>query len=174
MVGTGILSNLTIWGHPLPIVTRHSGWWPYTVTPSIDQALHQLLTLFLNWTLSPKLTLYLEKNIFNGCGMPTEDAYSRHLVLSQFGTLKWSYVKTNLSWTCLVSGLWVSNIPRFFCFACIFHALKGNSRRAEKEENSNWKDDVAAATSGRLPKYKSKPHYSHEGTLYGLTSCILE
>ena len=25
--------------------------------------------------------------------------------------------KTNLSWTCLVSGLWVSNIPRYFCFA---------------------------------------------------------
>ena len=30
---------------------RHSGWWPSTVTPSIDQALHQLLTLLLIWTL---------------------------------------------------------------------------------------------------------------------------
>ena len=40
----------TIWGCPLPNVTRHSGWWPSTVTHSIDQALHQFLTLLLIWT----------------------------------------------------------------------------------------------------------------------------
>ena len=51
--------------------------------------------------------------------MPTEDAYSSgHLILSNFGTCKCSNVETNLSWTCLVSGLWVSKIPRYFCFAC--------------------------------------------------------
>ena len=45
-------------------------------------------------------------NICNGCGMPTEDAYlSGHLVLSHIGTCKCSNVETNLSWTCLVSGL---------------------------------------------------------------------
>ena len=44
-------------------------------------------------------------NICNGCGMPTEDAYSSgHLVLSHFGTCMCSNVETNLSWTCLVSG----------------------------------------------------------------------
>ena len=38
--------------------------------------------------------------------MPTEDAYSSgHLVLSHFGTCMCSNVETNLSWTCLVSGL---------------------------------------------------------------------
>ena len=26
-------------------VTRHSGWWPHTVTPSIDRTLHQFLTI---------------------------------------------------------------------------------------------------------------------------------
>ena len=46
------------------------------------------------------------RNICNGCGMPTEDACSsEHLVLSHFGTCKYSNVETNLSWTCLVSGL---------------------------------------------------------------------
>ena len=37
---------------------------------------------------------------------PIEDAYSSgHLVLSHFGTCMCSNVKTNLSWTCLNSGL---------------------------------------------------------------------
>ena len=30
---------------PLPNVTRHSGWWPHTVTPSINRTLHQFLTI---------------------------------------------------------------------------------------------------------------------------------
>ena len=30
---------------PLPIVTRYCGGWPYTVTPSIDETLHQFLTV---------------------------------------------------------------------------------------------------------------------------------
>ena len=46
------------------------------------------------------------KGICNGCGMPTGDANSSgHLVLSHFGTCMCSNVETNLSWTCLVSGL---------------------------------------------------------------------
>ena len=28
-----------------PNVTRHSGWWPHTVKPSIDRTLHQFLTI---------------------------------------------------------------------------------------------------------------------------------
>ena len=48
------------------------------------------------------------------------DAYaSGHLVLSHFGTCICSYVETNLSWTCLVSGLRLSNIPRYFYFYVI-------------------------------------------------------
>ena len=39
-------SYQTIWGSPLPNVTRHSGGWPYTVTPSTDETLHQFLTLY--------------------------------------------------------------------------------------------------------------------------------
>ena len=38
-------SHQAIWGPPLPNVTRHSGWWPHTVTPSIDRTLHQFLTI---------------------------------------------------------------------------------------------------------------------------------
>ena len=79
--------------------------------PPIDQALNQFLTIKLIWTLLPNLTFYpfarcFHRNICNGCGMPTEDAYSSgHLVLSHFGTCKCSNVETNTSWTCLVSGL---------------------------------------------------------------------
>ena len=38
-------SYQTIWGPPLPNVSRHSGWWPNTVTPYIDRTLHQFLTI---------------------------------------------------------------------------------------------------------------------------------
>ena len=49
----------------------------------------------------------------------TEDAYSSgHLVLSHFGTCMCSNVETNLSWTCLVSGLLNFEHPSvlLFCF----------------------------------------------------------
>ena len=48
-----------IWGSPLPNLTRHSIGWPYTVTPSIDETLHQFLTPLLIWTLLPNLTFHL-------------------------------------------------------------------------------------------------------------------
>ena len=43
MVGTGILPNNM--RSPLPNVARQSGWWPHTVTLSIDRTLHQFLTI---------------------------------------------------------------------------------------------------------------------------------
>ena len=92
-----------------PNVTRHSGWWPHTLTPSIDRTLHQFLTitdlyLITEFDFLPNCARF-PQNICNGCGMPTEDAYSSgHLVLSHFGTCMCSNVETNLSWTCLVSG----------------------------------------------------------------------
>ena len=69
-----------------------------------------------------RLKLLFRKFICNGCGMPTEDAYSSgHLVLSHFGTCMCSNVKTNLSWTCLVSGLLNFEHPSvlLFCFTKI-------------------------------------------------------
>ena len=47
------------------------------------------------------------KNIFNGYGMPTEDAYSSgNHVISHFG-FAWCDVETNLSKSCNVFGLWI-------------------------------------------------------------------
>ena len=100
----------TVWGPPLPNVTRHSRWWPHRVTASIDRTLHQFLTitdldLITEFDFLPNCARF-PQNICNGCGMPTEDAYSSgHLVLSHFGTCMCSNVETNLSWTCLLSGL---------------------------------------------------------------------
>ena len=49
--------------------------------------------------------------------MPTEDAYSSgHLVLSHFGTYKCFNVETNVSWTCLVSGLLSFEHPSVLLF----------------------------------------------------------
>ena len=51
MVGTGILPN-NMRGSPLPNVTRHSGWWPHTVTPYIDRTLHHFWPLLI-WIFLP-------------------------------------------------------------------------------------------------------------------------
>ena len=50
-------SHQTLWSLPLSNVTWHSGTWPYTMTPSIDQTLQQFSNLLPNWTLIPILTL---------------------------------------------------------------------------------------------------------------------
>ena len=50
-------SHQTLWSLSLPNVTWHSGTWPYTMTPSVDQALHQFANLLPNWTLLPILAL---------------------------------------------------------------------------------------------------------------------
>ena len=61
-----------------------------------------------------------QQNICNGCGMPTGDADSSgHLVLSHFGTCMCSNVETNLSWTCLVSGLLNFEHPSVLLFCLI-------------------------------------------------------
>ena len=94
------------------------------MTPSIDRTLHQFLTitdldLITEFDFLPNCARF-PYNICNRCSMPTEDAYSsRHLVLSHFGTCMCSNVETNLSWTCLVSGLLNFEHPSvlLFCFA---------------------------------------------------------
>ena len=102
--------------------TRHSGWWPSTVTPSIDQAFHQFLTLLLIWTLLPNLTFNLIARGF-------------HRTFETGATCKQRTLTPADTWSCPTLGLasvlmlrpispelvlfadfWVSNIPRYFCF----------------------------------------------------------
>ena len=78
-------SYQTLWGPPLPNVTRHSGWWPSTVKPSIDQALHQCLTLLLIWTLLPNLTFYLNAIGFHRTLQRVQHANRRHLLIQTPG-----------------------------------------------------------------------------------------
>ena len=91
-----ILEDDHIRWHP-PWTRHYTNLWPFTD-----------LNLITEFDFLPNCVEF-PWNICNGCGMPTEDAYSSgHLVLSHFGTCMCSNVETNLSWTCLVSGLWVS------------------------------------------------------------------
>ena len=65
------------------------------------------------------------------CFGPTEDAYSSgHLVLSHFGTCMYSNVETNVSWTCLVSGLLKFEHPSvlLFCFHVITRTFRNIKR----------------------------------------------
>ena len=89
-----ILDDDHIQWHPT-LIGHYTNFWPLLI-----------------WTLLPNLTFYLIVQGFHrtyatgAAGMPTEDAYSSgHLVLSHFGTCMCSNVETNLSWTCLDSGL---------------------------------------------------------------------
>ena len=123
MVGTGILSNNM--RSPLPNVTQHSGWWPSTVTPSIDQTLHQFFTLLLILTLLPNLTFYLI-------------ASRLHRTFATGAACQQRTLTPPDTWSCPILGLasvlmlrlispelvlfpdfWVLNIPRYFCFALI-------------------------------------------------------
>ena len=94
--------------------------------------------------------------------MPTEDAYSSgHLVLSHFGTCKCSYVETNISWTCLVSGLWVSNIPRYFCFCFIQSLLSAGKKRLASQFNFTYRyiDDVLSINNPDLENYLGQMYF---------------
>ena len=120
MVGAG--SYQTIWGPPLPNVTRHSGWWQSTVTPSIDQALHQFLTLLLILTLLPNLTFYLIARSFHRTFATGAACQQRTLTPPD----TWSCPTLGLASVLMLRPIspelvlfldfWVSNIPRYFCF----------------------------------------------------------
>ena len=91
---------------------------------------HQLMIISLIWLLTEfDFTEYrFSWIICNGCGMLTGDAYSSgHLVLSHFGTCMCSNVETNLSWTCLVSGLLNFEHPSvlLFCLVILKHKGRG-------------------------------------------------
>ena len=101
-----ILDDDHIQWHPT-LIGHYTNFWPLLI-----------------WTLLPNLTFYLivqgfHRTYATGAAMPTEDAYSSgHLVLSHFGTCMCSNVETNLSWTCLVSGLLNFEHPSVLLF-CI-------------------------------------------------------
>ena len=66
--------------------------------------------------------------------MPTEDAYSsRHLVLSHFGTCMCSNVETNLSWTCLVSGLLNFEHPSVLLFCLLSYIFMSNLQKSKTQ-----------------------------------------
>ena len=103
-------------------VTRHSGWWPSTVTPSIDQALHQFLTLLLILTLLPNLTIYLIARGFHRTFATGAACQQRTLTPPD----TWSCPTLGLASVLMLRPIspelvlfldfWVSNIPRYFCF----------------------------------------------------------
>ena len=102
-------SHQTLWSLPLPNFTWHSGTWPYTMTPSIDQTLHLFANLLANWTLIPILTLLPNFGGFHRTLQRLRLANRGRLLLRTpgpvpFGTCICSNVETILSWTCHVYG----------------------------------------------------------------------
>ena len=102
-------SHQTLWSLPFPNVTWHSGTWPCTMTPSIDQTLHQFANLLPNWTLLPILTLLPNFGGFHRTLQRVRLANRGRLLLRTpgpvpFGTCICSNAETILSWTCHVYG----------------------------------------------------------------------
>ena len=126
MVDIGISSNIkSLWSLPSPKlnVTWHSGTWPYKMTPSIDQTLHQFANLLPNWTWLPIFTLLPNFGGFHRTLQRVRLANRGRLLLQTrgpvpFGTCicstGWDHSFLNLS--CLRT-FWVWNIPRYFYFA---------------------------------------------------------
>ena len=123
-------SHQTILGPPLPNVTRHSAWWQSSVTPSIDQALNQFLTLFLIWTLLPNLIFYRFARGFHRTFATGAACQQRTLTPPD----TWSCPTVELASVLMLRlispelvlppDFWVSNIPRYFCF-CLSLLLLG-------------------------------------------------
>ena len=102
--------------------------WPSTVTPSVDQALHQFLTLLLIFTLLPNLTFYLIARGFHRTFATGAACQQRTLTPPD----TWSCPTLGLASVLMLRPItpelvlfldfWVSNIPRYFCF-CLFISL---------------------------------------------------
>ena len=102
-------SHQTLWSLYLPNVTWHSRTSPYTMTPSIDQTLHQIENVLPNWTLLPILTLLPSFGGFHRTLQRMRLANRGRLLLRTLGTVPLgncicSNVETILSWTRHVYG----------------------------------------------------------------------
>ena len=117
-------SYQTIWSPLLPNVARHSRSWPYTVKISIDQTLQLLVTV-----LSETGPLYRFWH-FNWLSWGFHRTFTTGMTCQErprtpqdtwscliFVNLHVFLFVTSLSWTCHVSGLWISSIPLYFYFA---------------------------------------------------------
>ena len=136
------LQSNFVWGSPLPNVTRHSGWWPHTVTPSIDRTLHQFWPLPI-WTLLPNLTFYLIVQGFHRTYATGAACQQRTLTPPD----TWSCPTLGLACVLmsrpifpelvLSPDLLIWNTPRYFSFASksplILHALTKTWYRSIKE-----------------------------------------
>ena len=89
-----ILDDDNLQWHP-PLIKHSTNFWPFYWSGPFYR-----IGMLPNCERFPLI-------ICDGCGIPTEDAYSSYgyLVLSHFGTCKCSNADTNFSWTCPVSGL---------------------------------------------------------------------
>ena len=101
--------HYTLWSLPLTNVTWHSGTWPYTLTSSIDQTLHQFANLLPILTVLPILTLLPNVGRFYRTLLRVQLANRGRLLLRTpgtvpFGTCICSNVETIFSWTCQVYG----------------------------------------------------------------------
>ena len=98
------------------------------VTPSIDRALHQFLTLLLILTLLPNLTFYLIARGFHRTFATGAACQQRTLTPPD----TWSCPTLGLASVLMLRPIspelvlfldfWVLNIPRYFCF-CLEYAL---------------------------------------------------
>ena len=91
------------------IFNFHSGTWPYTMTSSIDQTLHQFTNLIPNSTVLPILTLLPNFGGIHRTLQRVQLANRERLLLRTpgpvpFGTCICSNIETILSWTCCVYG----------------------------------------------------------------------
>ena len=112
------------------------------------------------WILS-----FLREVSIDRCGIPTEEAYSSgHLVLSHFGTCKCSNGETNLSEFVLFPEFWVSNIPRYFCFASSV-TVWTYSRSAKNAM-------LARITKGSFQKWYNRSHNLYIRSRWSLTTVL--
>ena len=115
-------SHQAVWGPPLPNVTGHSGWWPHTVTPSIDRTYTNFWPLPI-WTLLPNLTFYLIVQGFHRTYATGAACQQRTLTPPD----TWSCPTLGLACVLmsrpifpglvLSPDLWISNTRRYFSFA---------------------------------------------------------
>ena len=146
MVGTGILPNntrcsspecyRTFWMMTIDSDTLHwSG-----ITPVFDTITDPDLITEFDFYL---IARGFHRTFATGAACQQRDAYSSgHLVLSHFGTCKCSNVETNLSWTCLFSGLLSFEHPSvlFFLFVAIQILVNNKIARLTRIDGQELED----------------------------------